>query len=165
MAQRATYLIASLIGALTGGVPYGKARPLVIPHYRQSHTNFPEKLSGWIKDTTKWSSQNGVPSAAAPNAVNAFMTWAMKTRSPASNAARNGTPEPVLKTKQPIPFDEQDDKKKKDGEKDSAILPMTIWISMSMRTMIRPTTKLTLAETTILASIPAIASDGKDDDN
>jgi len=59
-------------------------------------------------------------------------------------------PEPVLKTKQPIPFEEAD--KKKEGE------PIRIWAvttswkrsPKSTRTMIRPTMTSTLAEMTTL---------------
>ena len=64
----------------------------------------------------RWSSQNGARNAAARNAARASTILPRTTPSPASNAARNGRPNPSLKTKQPIPFEE--DTKKKSGEAD-----------------------------------------------
>ncbi len=57
-------------------------------------------------------------------------------------------PEPVLKSKQPIPFEEAE--KKKEEENPIPIWPTKSW-RISTRTTIRPTTMSISAATTILA--------------
>ncbi|MDE1468361.1 TIGR02300 family protein [Aurantiacibacter sp. D1-12] len=73
------------------------------------------------------------------------------------------TPEPVLKSKQPIPFDEQDDKKKKDDEKDSDLADDDL--DDIDEDDDSPDNDVDLGGDDDLGVDTADASDGKEDDN